>query len=193
MIARLLVSVVFLVAPVASDAAVPDPQRSRCDPVLVGTSSGSHLGEGFRVTVRDVSNNPLVGKYVVLYLAGSASRPYAQQEPGSTVDCTALTLTRICDGLGQVAFHPRIAGFDNGAVVEVRANGVLLKRIPVRSTDMNADGTTDLRDLNLFRERFLSDRSALETDFDQNGVTNAFDFDRMREEILFPTHGTVCP
>lgn len=192
MIARALLTLVVVVSPLTVDAAVPDPTKSRGDSILVGNSSGRDMGNAFHVTVRDVSNNPLPGKFVFFHFVGTA-RPCVQQEQGSTVDCGALTLTRISDGVGEVVFHARIAGFDDGNVAEVRMSGVLLKRIPVRSTDLDGDGTTDLRDLNLFRQRFLFDHGAPETDFDLNGITNGFDLDRMREEIVFPTHGTVCP
>lgn len=49
------------------------------------------------------------------------------------------------------------------------------------------------RDLNAFRQRFVSDRTAAETDFNRDGVTNGFDLDLLRAEILRGAAGTPCP
>lgn len=176
--------------------AVVDATRSSKDPILVGNSSGDPMGSGYHVVLRDVGNIPLAGENVILRFAASPVRPYQQQESspyGTFVDCTALTLTRITNGQGEAVFHPRIAGFENDRTVEVRGNGVLLGRILVRSTDLDANGTTDLRDLNAFRQRFLFDRTAPETDFNLDGVTNAYDLELLRREVLTGATGTVCP
>lgn len=187
-----LVLAFLLVVPLAAQADVPDPTKSFCDPVLIGTSSGT-ASPGFHVTVRNVGNSPKPGASVFVDFKGSPARPYQEQETGTTVDCTALSMTRIADGAGQVVFHARIAGFDVVPMAAVRMNGVLLKHVPVLSTDLDGDGTTDIRDLNVFRLRFLFGRAAPETDFNQNGITDGFDLERLRQEIFLRAQGTPCP
>jgi hypothetical protein len=185
-----------VVAPHAN-AAVPDPTYSTCDQILVGNSSGADMGNAFHVNVRDVGNIPKAGAQVTIRFVSNPARPLVEQETGTTVNCTSpATMARITDSDGDVVFHPRIAGFnDPSAFDQVRANGVLLWKgyVQVRSTDLNGDGATDLRDLNAFRQRFESDPTAPETDFNQDGVTNGYDFDIFRAEFMRGAKGTVCP
>jgi hypothetical protein len=77
--------------------------------------------------------------------------------------------------------------------VQVRIDGMLLKIIPVRSTDMDGNGATDLRDVEAFRERFVHETTAPETDFNHDGVTNGYDFAIMHDEFVAGVKGTVCP
>lgn len=174
-------------------ADVPQPTQSHADSVLVGNSSGNDMGNAYHVIVRNVGHLPIPNLPVAVRFVGSVSRPVVQQEPGTTVDCTALTMTRITGPDGSVTFHARVAGFDNGYAVQVRANGVLLTSILVRSTDLDGNGATDLQDLNAFRERYLFNPSAPETDFNRDGTTNIRDFVLLRDEYVRNVKGTVCP
>jgi hypothetical protein len=174
-------------------AALPNPGLSHCDPILVGNSSGHDMGNTYHVVVRDVATVPVTGRPVAIWFQGASARPDVTQEAGSTTDCTALTITRMPDATGTATFHASFAGFDNTKTVRILAGGVLLALIPVRSTDLDGNGTTDLNDLNAFRQRFLFDRTAPETDFDQNGVTNGYDFNLFRVEFLAGVTNTVCP
>lgn len=174
-------------------AAVPSPQTSQCDAVLVGNSSGVDRGNAFHVTVRDLANNPQGGSVVSIHFAGGTTRLVWEQDPGVTVSCGFLTLTRAADSGGAAAILARFGGFDNVAEASVTADGVILKRISVRSTDLDADGTTGLSDLNLFRQRFLSSPSSPETDYNQDGTTNLADFAIFRAEYLSGVRNTLCP
>ena len=191
--AIVLCSALLIGSATAVHASPPDPTRSTYDRILVGNSSGSDMSNGFKVILRDVGNIPLPGHTVSILFAGSGAHPDVQQESGTTSNCTAASLSRISNGDGEVIFHAGIAGFDNGRVVQVRGQGVLLGTIQVRSTDLNADGATDLRDLNAFRERFVSDRGAPETDFNLDGVTNGYDLELLRAEFVRGVRNTVCP
>ena len=177
----------------SASAKIADPTKSSHEASLVGDSSGKPVGDGYRATVRDISNLPLPGCIVSVIFANGTARPCSEQESGTTVDCTRESIWRITDGNGSVVFYHRVAGFDNSGIVEVRANGVLLGRTLVRSTDLDGNGTTDIRDLNQFRQRFLFDHLAPETDFDENGLTNSFDLNRLREEILLRARAMPCP
>ena len=174
-------------------AAVPSPATSHCDPVVIGNSSGSDMGNAYHVVVRDAANSPVANKPVAIWFSGSTARPDLEQEPGTTTDCAALTLTRTSDAAGGVVFHARVAGFDNTMTARVAASGVVLALVRLRSTDIDGDGGTDLRDVNEFRQRFVFDRAAPETDFNQDGVTNGYDFELLRDEFMRGVKGTVCP
>jgi len=172
-------------------ACISDPTKSAYDRILVGSSSGSASDE-FKVVAHDVGNVPLAGDTVPLTLLGSAAHADLEQEPGTTVNCAAGTLSRVTDMNGEVVFHARIAGYDDGSMVQVRANGVLFGSIPVRSTDLNGDGATDLRDVEAFRDRFVHATAAPETDFNHDGVTNGYDFEILRAEFVRRSGSTVC-
>jgi len=77
--------------------------------------------------------------------------------------------------------------------IQVLANGMLPRSIPVRSTDLDGDGATDLQDLHAFRERFLFHTSAPETDFNRDGTTDIRDFALLRDECVRKVRGTVWP
>jgi hypothetical protein len=181
-----------LVTPIAG-AAVPDASLSQADPVLVGNSTGMNRGNAYHVSVRDASNAPKVGAVVSIGFLGSGAHPTAQQDPGINVDCPTLVMSRLTDAAGDAVFLARIAGFDDLPSAEVRADGVLIRRITVRSTDLNGDGATNLPDFDLFRRRYLSDPSAPATDFNQDGTTNLADFAIFRAEYLSGVQNTVCP
>jgi hypothetical protein len=176
----------------AARACVPDPTKSTYGHILVGSSSGLSANQ-YEVVTRDVGNVPLAGVTVTIYLAGSGARADLEQEPGTTVNCAAGTLSRVTDGNGVAVFHARIAGYDDGSTVQVRANGMLFGSIQVRSTDLNGDGVTDLRDVNAFREEFVLQHGGPETDFNLDGVTNGYDFGVLRTEFVNSSHNSVCP
>jgi hypothetical protein len=174
-------------------AAVPCPWTTSFDPLLVGNSSGANMNNAYRVIVRDCANVPIAGKDVTIQLLTSSVRFCAVQDSGTVVDCAHQMLKRDAGRDADAVFFVRLAAYDNGEAAEVRAGGVLLGRIPVRSTDLNGDGATDLRDLNAFRERFAMDRAAPETDFNADGVTNGYDFALFRAEFMRGAANTVCP
>ena len=174
-------------------AAVPSPQTSQCDPVLVGNSSGVDRGNAFHVTVRDLANNPESGSIVSIHFAGGTTRLVWEQDAGNTVSCGFLTISRAAGGDGATAILARFGGFDNVAEASVTADGVILRHIAVRSTDLDGDGATALSDLDLFRQRFLSSPASPETDYNQDGTTNLADFAVFRAEYLSGVHNTLCP
>ena len=190
--ALILCSALVLGASAAS-ACVPDPTKSTYDHILIGNTSGADMSNGFKVVVRDVGNVPLAGVAVTITFLGSGARADLEQEAGSTTNCSAGSLTRISDGAGEVTFHARIAGHDATRMIQVRANGVLFGSIEARSTDLDGDGTTGLRDLNAFRERFVQGTTASETDLNHDGVTNGYDFALFRAEFVRGASNSVCP
>jgi len=193
---RLAIAVLLLLAAGSSAAAaVPDPTKSHADPVVVGNTSGADMGNAFHVNVRDVGNIPKVGVTVSINFYGARARPLREQEAGTTVNCAAspINMSRVTDGQGNVVFHARIAGSDGQVLYQIRANGVLLRTDPIRSTDLDGDGDTDLGDLNAFRAQYLVDPRGAETDYNQDGVTDLADLQLFRAEFYRGGKGTLCP
>jgi len=151
------------------------------------------MGNQFVVNFRWSDGSPYMHlAQATLRMPNSAARFYQSQDPGTTIDCTAGAISQTTDQ-GQAVFHARLGGFDNASELEVRVDGVLIKQIPVRSTDLDGDGATGLADLNVFRERYLKDPRAPETDFNADGVTSLADLDLLRAEFFSGARGTVCP
>ena len=190
----LAAAILAFVTPGPSNAAVPDPTKSHADPVLVGNLSGADMGNAFHVNVRDVGNVPKVGVTVSIVFNGSGSRPLQEQEAGTAVTCgSPVSISRVTDTHGDVFFHARVSGSDDEVIYQVRANGVLLRDITIRSTDLDGNGSTDLGDLNAFRVQYLSDPRGAETDYSQDGVTDLTDFNLFRIEYLKGARGSFCP
>jgi hypothetical protein len=203
-----------LVATTAT-AGVPDPAQSQADDVIVGNVSGNPLspggafgtavdGIGYTVVVNDVNGSPVSGVQVTINLStGSGStglsagtNTMTTQVAPATVDCASSTITKVTDGSGVAIFTGLFGGAENSASIEVRADGILLKLIQARSTDMNADGETGLADLNEFRKNFFGisggNTAALETDFDIGGDTGLGDLNKFRIEFFDTTVITAC-
>ena len=191
---RLLVALLVLaVFPAAGGASPPDGYMSSADPVIVAGSGGSVIGTGYHVTLRNSGGIPLPGHNVELYFTGSGFGPYAAQDSGTTVDCATRMASRNTDFYGVATFYLRAGGFENGATVQVRGQGVLIATIPARSTDLNADGTTDIQDVARFRENLVGNRRAPETDFNLDGVTDIRDLAVLRSELVSGARGEICP
>src|SRR5262245_9369932 len=142
----------LLASPVSATTVVPDPAHSSVEPVLVGDSNGMQIGDGFRVTVRDLQNVPMANVVVALQFAGSGARAYASQVSPAQASCPSIL--SIANAVGEVAFRARFGGFANTPAVVVRADGVRLATVLARSTDLDADGVTGLSDLGIFRQNF---------------------------------------
>jgi hypothetical protein len=162
---------------------VPSPPFCTIDPVLVGTASGhpvqgaSTAQPGFRVIVRDILNFPVAHAYVSLdFSAAGGPRGIADGGAGTIVDCVARTISRVADDQGVAVFAPRFGGYDNANSVDVLADGVLLARVPCRSTDVDGvDGLTGLGDFARLSAGFVPCpgcppcASCPELDFDGSG------------------------
>lgn len=187
----------FVVVASVASAGVPDPRFSTLDAVVVGNVSGTAIGgspAGFDVTVRDVNNAPLSGRTVTLNFAPSGMKVFSTQNAGTTVNCTAKSISRVTNGSGAVNFGSRIGKFNNSNTVEVSADGVVLGNVKGRSTDIDGtDGKTGLNDLALFSTNLLTNPSAQQTDFDLNGTTGLGDLALFSTELLTGPTLTYCP
>jgi hypothetical protein len=158
--------------------------------VIVGDSNGMQVLGGYRVLVRDAVGNPIGGVDVELRFAGTV-RPYTSQVPPANVTCPQIV--SFTNPLGEVVFAPRFGGYANAPAIQVVSAGVILKTVLARSTDLNADGATNIIDLNLFRANFVNNPAAQETDFDQTGLTDLGDFNIFRQVYLNDLPGALCP
>ena len=176
---------------VAGDS-IPYPPECTVPSVVVGNISGLPMGEGFEVVVRRFGS-PVSHAIVQLYFPTEGPRPLLEEEAGTSVNCTARTLTREADANGVCVFHPRLAGFAGAPVIDVRANGVLLAQSSARSTDIDGNGAVGLVDFQRFAANFLHAPTTTETDYDGSGSTDARDFDLFRRDFLAHVHGSLCP
>lgn len=185
-----IVSFALLLVVSPAMAGVPSPPNCSVDPVLVGDSNGMQIGAGFRVTVRDIVGNPVAGSSVTLGFFGT-TRPYTVQVAPAAVTCPFIV--KSTDAAGHVVFQARFGGFANAPAINVQADGINLKVVPARSTDLDANGATDAFDFVHFRNNFLNSPAAPETDYNQDGVTDPFDFNIFRSVFLNDIPGTLCP
>ena len=173
-------------------AHIPFPANSSVDSILVGDAGGG-FQPSFVVVPRDISGVPLDGVLVTLRFANPWPTLLESQEPGTIVDCAQKTLGRYSSPNGETVFHPRFGGIVNYDGIEVRANGVLLARIPARSTDIDGSGATSLADLSLLAEALFQDASETDLDFNLDGSVDLGDLEIMRRDLFFGVPGPVCP
>jgi len=186
----------------------PCPQNCSVEPIIVGTASGARVGNGFVVTVRNDLSQPVANSWVVIDFTDTAIIPFGEQVSPTVNNC-GLGYKRIqqqTNSSGQVVIDARMSGFDNSGSVKVYASAVsgfgcnliLLAQIKGRSTDCvtsHVTGQTEYTDgfdLNYFRNNYLNNPSAQETDFNEDGTTNGYDFDIFRAEYLANANGTLC-
>ena len=175
----------------AAQHPLPYPPNCTVDPVIVGDSNGMKIGNGYRVIIRSRSNVPIEGVQVTVNFQQGVF-PYANQPAPTTTDCAARIIGQFTDVNGLVTFVPRIGGYQNAAVMAIKADGMFIEQISGRSTDLDANGTTDISDFSHFRTNYLTNPSALETDFDQSGATDIGDFSIFRQVYLNDIAGAVC-
>jgi len=207
----LLIAAGFAVVASVASAGVPDPAFSTVGQVAVGTNSGvltdepsDPNGNGFNVIVRDVTNAPLNGVLVTLNYTGSGLRLFASQDPGTTIGATGCTISRTTNIAGAVVFGPKSAKFNNGNVIQVSANGVVLGNVKGRSTDIDGNGNVSVADFSQLSACYLNvvavcPAPRVELDFNNSPPLNGLgDISIMTAEILAgsaiggPFH-TFCP
>jgi len=192
-------------------AGVPDPTKSSTDGtyalgnargglVIAGAPMPVAVTNGYTVTVRDVSNNPLPGVSVSFNYPSGTLRTHATQQFGQTSSCGSNTTTQVTDGSGVATIIPAVVGDNNaGSQTQVRANGVLLTSITVRSFDLVCEGAQPGKvtgfDFNRFRQHFLAGQPFTQqpgADFNNSSnpqVVDGFDFNAFRQEFLCGTAG----
>jgi hypothetical protein len=165
----------FLVLiPGAASAGV---QFSTMDQVLVGSTLGIAINQvnsnepGFDVTRRDQVNAPVPGVNVTLHFAGTNLALYSSQNPGTTVDCAARTISRVTDAQGHVKFAAQFGRWNDANVVEVESEGESFGFVKARSPDYDGDGRVGLPDLGEFTSDFFTNTAAPRSDFDLSGAT----------------------
>lgn len=190
-LALLAAFVVLAPAMASAQNPQPSPNTSTFDPVIVGTSNGLLIGDGYHATIRSMNGTPLGGVSVSVNFQQGVF-PYQQQLSPTTVDCLSLILFQTTDSKGEIFINPKLGGYQNGAVMAVKANGVFMRQIAGRSTDLDASGVTDILDFNHFRQNYVAAPSAAETDYDETGATDIGDFNIFRQAYLSGAAGVVC-
>jgi len=193
-----------VIASVAT-AGVPDPTKSSTDgPYMLGNARGGAILNvptvpatvlnGYNVTVRDVGNVPLAGVVVSFNYPAGTLRTMSTQQFGQTANCATDNSSAVTNGSGQAAIFPAVVGTSESAAptVQVRANGVLLTTIIVRTCDLICEppgnqGSVSVSDLNSFRQHYLVGQPFFNQpagDFNNDGVVDVSDLNIFRTEYL---------
>jgi len=205
-----------VIASVAT-AGVPDPSKSSTDGTfMLGNARGglvisvpglpATVLNGYNVTVRDVGNIPLAGVVVSFNYPSGTLRAASTQQFGQTANCASNTSSAVTDGSGNATIIPAVTGRNESgaASVQVRANGVLLTTIVLRSYDLvceaGATALVSVSDLNMFRQHFLSGQPFFNQpacDYTNDGLVNVSDLNSFRTEFLCGTEpalpaGSIC-
>jgi hypothetical protein len=167
--------------------------------VIVGSASGTAPELEYTAVLTNCPGGPCAGIFISIDFntgpgaSGIAApvHPHAIQKSPTVVDCATRTLTQITNDQGEVAFKALFGGAENLARVQISANGVPMKLITARSTDVDDSGETDLNDLNRFRINFFTPGPGPdETDFNDDLDTELGDLDIFRKEYF---SGAVVP
>jgi len=199
-------------------AGVPDPTKSSTDGTfMLGNARGGFVINvpgvpaavlnGYNVTVRDVGNIPLAGVTVSFNYPSGTLRTTAAQQFGQTASCSSNTTSAVTNGSGQAVIVPGVVGRNESPsgspTVQVRANGVLLTTITLRSYDLVCEASgpakVSLSDFNMFRQHYLPAQPFTNQpacDYDNGGGLNAVnltDLNMFRTEYLCGTTAALPP
>jgi hypothetical protein len=197
-----ILPVAFLATVLSFGAASAGVQFTTLDAVLVGSplgiatsQSGDPIHPGFDVVRRDESNAPVPGATVKLHFAGTNLALYASQNSGTTIDCIAHTLGRVTDAQGHVNFAAQFGGWNNAMSVEVTSDDESFGFVKARSPDYDGDGRVVLLDLSEFAGDFLTNTSAVRSDFDVSNLVGLGDLSIFAVHFLGqgPSPKPLCP
>jgi len=165
--------------PIAANCTVPSHI------VLVGSSGGvpdAAAGQ-FTVVVRDIANNPRSGYSVVIDLSACADLEICadQMDPNAQVSCTAKTVRKYTNALGEVTFTVmgRSNGGGNASTLanggRIFSNGALIGTPSVSSFDLDGSGGVGAGDLSVWFGDFGNGQPFERSDFDGSGTIGAAD------------------
>jgi len=202
-VATAVAAFMAVIAP-AAFAGVPDPAQSTVPAQIVGSGKGEKgithsVAPEFLVTVKDNGGTALAGVNVTAnYGASTTAKLLTVQPAPTTVNCPSKLISQITNGSGQVKFHVQSAGFDLANNIQIRANGVLLRSIQGKSTDISGNGVTDGVDLAIFSQAFLApaEGDQLKADFNGDGniILDGVDLAIFGDDFV-PLQGAraICP
>ncbi len=127
---------VFAGVVVGQSSGVPSPSNSILDPCMVLCPNGDIT---YHVTVKDLANNPVSGSTVVLDFSQCAGWMVCPDPgPGITVDIPTRTMRMVSNANGEAFFAAKVGGVC-ASIVNVYADGVLLKQTALRSPDQDGN------------------------------------------------------
>jgi hypothetical protein len=197
--------------PPPARAKIADPRFCTVPMILLGSTSGAALPSctadfgtppvrttGFRLVIRDINGAPLWNEPVRLDFSATSILLLADDRPGVTVDCAARTISAWTDQFGVVEFNPRFCGSSGDTRVIVNVDGVYVREVEARSTDVDGDGTTGIADFARVARNFLEGTVDSATDFDlcgsdAPGVTSLADFAIFAQELAREASAQLCP
>jgi len=175
-----------------------DPSFCSYDAVVAGTSTGAgvqgagHSYVGYKVVVRDTQNQPIFGVDVHLTVTNNAIRLYTTQAGNTALTCASHDLMVYTDQFGVAIFTPAMGGSASSGFTLSAGGTTIHTGLPGRSTDMDADGKTDLSDFVLFTAAFNSGTNPPEADFNNDGSVGLADFSIFSGQYATGPH-SLCP
>jgi hypothetical protein len=198
----------FVALPAAAD--VPSPQNSIVPPMLtvVETSAFGVPDPAGTFTVRAVklSGQPVAFASFALsfYQCPDVEIATDQRDAQVYVDCTGKTVRGEADAQGYFTFRVLGHGHNFGAspgatgpTLDVYADGVLLRTIPVAVVDQGTPAGVDASDLSGWLQDYLSGIPFARSDYDGDGSIGAADL-ALWHDVFFGASSTVgtgptCP
>jgi len=164
---------IVLLLPGLALAATPDAGLSTVDPCLVTCPAGD---TDFLVVVRDAGGAVIAGSVVEVDFCNCAGPQLCSPGgSGSCPDGTQDIAILATNSAGEALFHLAEGGDGNGALVDIRADGVLLAQRTIKPMDTNGDFVADTSDFSY---------SNLSNDYNCDGAVNFSDF------AIFGNHGS---
>jgi pimeloyl-ACP methyl ester carboxylesterase len=172
---------------IGARANVPSPANSTTPAFirLVGASGGvpdAVPGE-FVVVAHDLANNPINGCSIVIDLSNCPDLEICpdQLDPNAVTNCTAKTVRKFTNALGEVTFT--LLGSSNGAGhasslahgAMIFGNGVLIASPSVSSFDLDGSGGVGAGDLSVWLSDFGTGQPYERSDYDGDGQVSAAD------------------
>jgi hypothetical protein len=200
--ATLLTAGCLLIASAAM-AGDPSPATSTITCVnLVGTTGGMvDPNAPVTWTIRDAMSNPVPNASVTINFTSCTTQDIrlgqTQPDPGTLVNCTAKTITKVANGSGQVTF--RIVGSANNVnnasghttgCASIQANGVPMGSVTVSAFDQNLTGSVTSSDLSKFATDFYG---VFRARSDHNCTGTVTSSDLARFAIVFYGNGSTQP
>ena len=180
-------------------AGPPDPLHCDVDPIIfmapevMLTTAISPFHRPFRAVIRDADGNPLPGVDVILDFATTGVKPAVSQISPMVTVCAGPAIAVPTNAAGMAAGFLAGGGLVHDPAVAVSAGGVFLRDVIVRSSDYDANGDTDGFDFDRFRTNFLKHPENTESDFNFDGIVDVIDFDIFRKMLIKPGGTPYCP
>jgi hypothetical protein len=152
----------------------------------------------FKVIVRDINGDPVLGVMVTLDFSqcegvNCAENTCPQPQPPLVIDPEACTVSAVDpDNDGEVTFKLRAGGVSASTrCVLVLANLIPLAEVELASPDLNGDLLVDDSDIEIISDMAVNDPTNLAGDLDCNEIVDAADVEIAETHLGHNCEGPV--